>query len=104
MKKCFICTTSASIADKINSVIFAKRIAEEEARRKRGIVITIVCAGVAVVAAGAAVGAYFIAKKKNIDLGISTLVEKIKSKLPVICKTEEVCECEEACECEESAE
>ena len=41
MKKCFICTTSASIADKINSVIFAKRIAEEAEAKKKKVSISI---------------------------------------------------------------
>ena len=97
-----ICTLYSDVSDKIKSVIFAKQIAEEEARaaRKRTVIIVCVCAGIAVVAAAAAVGIYFLSKKESVRERVNVIVNNVKSKLPGK-KTEE-CECE--CDCVEECE
>ncbi len=94
-----ICTIYSGMSDKIKSVVFAKKIAEEEARaaRKRTIIIACVCAGIAVVAAAAAVGIYFLSKKESVREKVGAIVANVKSKLP--CKKAEECECED-CDCE----
>ncbi len=94
-----ICTIYSGMSDKIKSVVFAKKIAEEEARaaRKKTIIIACVCAGIAVVAAAAAVAVYFLSKKESVRAKVGEVVAKVKSKLP--CKKDAECECE-ACDCE----
>lgn len=98
----------ADVQDKVTSVIFAKRIAEEEQRRKTTLLIVLISVGVAVIAAAAAVAIYCASKNAEGERRGKVLVAKIKSKLP--CKKAECCECEceeaaeEACECEATEE
>ena len=97
----------SSTADKIKALIFAKRIAEEEAAReaaekaarKKTIIIVCICAGIALVAAGIAVGIYFLSKNEKVRAKVNTIVTKVKGKLPFKKKVEELDECEN-CECE----
>ncbi len=100
-----ICTVYTTVSDKIKGVIFAKRIAEEEAKaaQHKKIVIICVCAAIAVVAAAAAVAIYLLSKKECVREKVNVIVTNIKSKLP---GKKCACECEEdeACECVEEAE
>ena len=89
----------ADVQDKVNSVIFAKRIAEEEQRRKTTFIIVLVTVAVAVAAAAAAATIYCLSKNEEGEKRGNVLVAKIKSKIPC-CKKAEACECE----CEEAAE
>lgn len=99
-----LCSIYTDVSDKIKSVVFAKKIAEAEAEaaaaRKKTIIIVCVCVGIALVAAGAAVGIYFLAKNEAVKAKVSGIVEKVKSKLPCKKKAEDEC-CE--CECVEEA-
>ena len=88
----------ADVQDKVNSVIFAKRIAEEEQRRKTTFIIVLVTVAVAVAAAAAAATIYCLSKNEEGEKRGNVLVAKIKSKIPC-CKKAEACECE----CEEAA-
>ena len=106
-----ICTLYSDVSDKIKSVIFAKQIAEAEAReaRKKTIIIVCVCAGSAVVAAAAATAIYFLSKKECVREKVNVIVTNIKGKLPgrkqaEECECDEICECEEACDCAETVE
>ncbi|MBE6584741.1 MAG: hypothetical protein E7649_07210 [Ruminococcaceae bacterium] len=98
-----ICTIYGTVSDKIKSVVFAKRLAQEAAERearKKTVMIVCICAGIALVAAGIAVGIYFLSKKESVREKVNVIITNIKSKLPGK-KTEEVCECDvEECECE----
>ena len=85
----------ADVQDKFNSVIFAKRIAEEEQRRKTTFIIVLVSVAVAVAAVATAATLYCLSKTAEGERRGSVLVAKIKSKLP---KKAEACECEEAIE------
>lgn len=93
-----ICTIYGNVSDKIKSVIFAKRIAEEEAKeaQRKKIVIICVCAGIALVAAAVAVAIYFLSKKESVRNRVNVIVTNIKSKLPSKKSCEDVCEVEEA--------
>ena len=92
----------ADVQDKVNSVIFAKRIAEEEQRRKTTFIIVLVTVAVAVAAAAAAATIYCLSKNEEGEKRGNVLVAKIKSKLP--CKKAEACECECAEAVEEAVE
>ncbi len=107
MKDCKICRIYSDVSDKVSSVIFAKRIAEEERKRKLTILIVTISVAVAVVAAVSAAAIYLASKTEEGERRGKILVEKIKSKLPKKCDDEcccdeavEECEC---CECEEDA-
>ena len=96
----------SNATDKVKAVLFAERIAEEEAAReveaaarRRTIIIVCVCVGVALVAAGIAVGIYFLSKNEKVRAKVNTIVTKIKGKLPFKKKTESVLECD-GCECD----
>ena len=120
------CTIYGNVSDKIKSVIFAKQIEAERQARKKAIIIACVCAGVALVAAGVAVGIYFLSKKEGFKEKVSEKVNTVKGK---VCETanavsdkvngvvtavkgkisfgkkaDEACECECACEAEEVVE
>ena len=99
-----ICTIYGNVSDKIKSIIFAKQIEAERQARKKTIIIVCVCAGIALVAAGIAVGIYFLSKKESVREKFSVIVTKVKGKLPFGKKADEVCECEdcdfEECECD----
>lgn len=95
-----ICTVYSDVSDKIKSVVFAKKIAEEEARRKK-IVAICVCAGVAVIAAAVAVAVYFLAKNEKVKAKVNEVVANVKSKLPCKKNADENCDCGfEECECD----
>ena len=112
MRNCVICTTASGISDKIKAVVFAKRIAEAEARRKKTITVAIVCGAIAVVAIAAAVVTYVILKKKEIEINVKAMFENVKSKLvkkdACECAIDEVLDAEEdfdcECACEEAEE
>ena len=93
----------ADVQDKVNSVIFAKRIAEEEQRRKTAFIIVLVTVAVAVAAAATAATLYFLSKNEEGEKRGNVLVAKIKSKVPCCFKKAEACECEEAVEAVEEA-
>ena len=106
MRDCKICRIYSDVQDKVSSVIFAKKIAEEERKRKLTAAIVLISVAVAVVAAIAAAAIYLTSKTEEGQMRGKILVEKVKSKLP---KKAEACECEceeiaeEACECAEAA-
>jgi len=104
MRDCKICRIYSDVQDKVSSVIFAKKIAEEERKRKITLVIVLVSVAVAVVAAIATAAIYLSSKNADGERRGKVLVEKIKSKLP---QKKAVCDCEELadelCECEEEA-
>ncbi len=97
-----------TVSDKVKSVIFAKKLAEEAAAkeaRKRRITIICICAGVALVAVGIGVGIYFLSKNQKVRDKFSGVVAKIKGKLPCNkCKDEQPAEEfnfeDYECECE----
>lgn len=96
-----ICTIYGNVSDKIKSVVFAKQLAQEAAERearKKTIIVVCVCAGIALVAAGIAVGIYFLSKQECVREKAKAIVAKVKSKLPA--KKAEECECACECECE----
>jgi len=96
-----ICTIYGNVSDKIKSVVFAKQLAQEAAERearKKTIIVVCVCAGIALVAAGIAVGIYFLSKNEQVREKVRVIVANVKSKLP--CKKNAECECECDCECE----
>ncbi len=100
-----ICTIYGTVSDKIKSVVFAKRLAEEAAERearKKTIMIVCICAGIALVAAGIAVGIYVLSKKESVRERVNVIVANVKGKLPFKKKAEqEACDCGfEECECE----
>lgn len=81
------CTVYGSVSDKIKSVIFAKQIEAERQARKKAIIIACVCAGVALVAAGVAVGIYFLSKKEGFKEKVTEKVNTVKGK---VCETANV--------------
>jgi flagellar basal body-associated protein FliL len=85
----------ADVQDKFNSVIYAKRIAEEEQRRKTTLIIVLISVAVAVAAVATAATLYCVSKNEEGERRGKVLVAKIKSKLP---KKAEACECDEAIE------
>ncbi len=106
MRDCKICRIYSDIQDKVTSVIFAKKIAEEE-ERKRKLKVLIICisVGVAVVAAIATAAVFLASKTQEGERRGKLLVEKIKGKFA---RKAEECECEEEdfecceCQCEEA--
>ncbi len=109
MKDCKICRIYSDVSDKVTSVIFAKRIAEEERKRKLTVLIVCISVAVAVAAAVAAAAIYLASKTEEGERRGKLLVEKVKSKLPK--KADECCCCDEVaeecdccCECEEAEE
>ena len=99
----------STVSDKVSSVIFAKKIAEEaaaaaaeEEKKKRTLIIVLVSVGVALVAATAAAAIILSTKNKDGERRGKVLVMKIKSKLPGKKKKENSCEelAEDACEFE----
>ena len=98
-----ICTVYTTVSDKIKGVVFAKRIAEEEAKaaQHKKVVIVCVCAAIAVVAAAAAVAIYILSKKECVREKVDAIVTNIKSKLP---KKKCDCECEDCVEEAEAVE
>ena len=97
----------SNVSDKVSSVIFAKKIAEEaaaaaaeEEKKKRTLIIVLVSVGVALVAATAAAAIILSTKNKDGERRGKVLVMKIKNKLPAKKKKENVCEelAEDACE------
>jgi len=109
MRDCKICRIYSDVQDKVSSVIFAKKIAEEERKRKLTVLIVCISVAVAVVAAIATAVVYLASKTEEGERRGKILVEKIKAKLPKKACAEECCECEceetaECCECEAAAE
>ena len=82
-----ICTIYGSVSDKIKSVIFAKQIAEAAEARRKTITIVCVCAGIALIAAGIAVGIYFLSKKEGFKEKVAEKVNTVKGK---VCETANV--------------
>ena len=81
MKDWKIRSIYSDVSDKVSSVIFAKRIAEEQERRQRTLLIVLISVGVAVIAAVAAATIYLAAKTEDGERRGKVLVEKIKSKI-----------------------
>ena len=98
----------SDVSDKVSSVVFAKKIAEEaeEERKKRTLIIVLVSVGVALVVATAVAAIILSSKNKDGERRGKVLVMKIKSKLPGKKKKEDSCEelAEDACEFEDIEE
>ena len=98
MKEWAIFQLATTVVNKIADVVCAKKRADE--KKRKAIIVTVICLSVVFVVAIAAVAAVMVLKKKGKELDVKALIAKIKAKFV---KEEEACEGFEEPACEEVA-